>query len=39
MDLKREKVNIILHPNSIQDGESMVQKTTYDLDDQYISIY
>lgn len=38
MDLEREKVNITLHPNSTQDGGSTAQKTTYDLDNQYISI-
>lgn len=38
MDLEREKVNITLHPNSIQDGGSAAQKMTYDLDNEYISI-
>lgn len=38
MDLEREKVNITLHPNSIQDGGSTAQKMTYDLDNHYISI-
>lgn len=32
------RVNIALHPNSTQDGGITVQKTTYDLDNQYISI-